>query len=93
MRCKNFPKKRKKNLFNRRAYNLERELKIGNKELMKFIQTAAKVGIDLLNTPTDFKEIYNTVMAPQDTTALTAKDQEILELKKTNSFVKGRKGT
>lgn len=82
---------KKENLFNRRAYNLERELKIGNKELMKFIQTAAKVGIDLLNTPTDFKEIYNTVMAPQDTTALTAKDQEILELKKQIALLKGEK--
>jgi predicted nucleic acid-binding protein len=82
---------KKENLFNRRAYNLQRELNIGDKELMKFIQTAAKVGIDLLSTPTDFKEIYNTVMAPQDTTALTAKDQEILELKKQIALLKGEK--
>jgi hypothetical protein len=78
-------------IFNKRAYSLQRELNIGDKELVKFIDTAAKIGINLLETPTDFKEIYKTIMGEQVNAATSEKDKEILVLKQEIARLKGEK--
>ena len=68
-------------MFNQRAFALQRERNLDDKQLSEFISKAASIGINLFNNPKKFTEIYDQIMFTPDSDNSKLKQLEE-ELKK-----------
>lgn len=53
-------------MFNQRAFALQREKNLDEKQLTEFISKAASIGINLFSNPKKFTEIYDQIMLTPD---------------------------
>ena len=75
--------------FNKRAFDLQRDLNLSNEQIKDFINRASSTGINLLTSGVDFKTIYNnlygnTINDPQ----IQALQKQIDQLMKENEKLK-----
>jgi len=90
---------KKELVFNRRAYNLQVKKNLSEKQMMDFIKTATRIGLDLTTNTSDFSDIYDQIMVETKSGNETEKDAKIRELenelkkyKKEKAPSKGVKG-
>lgn len=84
-------REKQETLFNKRAYNLQKEVGIDDNQLLEFIQVATEIGVNLLSTTTDFKKIYDRIMGTNVIATVTEKDRQIAALNAEIARLKGEK--
>ena len=91
LKLENITKKENEVIFNQRAYKLQIEKGLTEKQLIDFINEATSIGINLSTNPSDFSKIYDKIFKQEQVIDTTEKDTKISELTAEIARLRGEK--